>query len=65
MDAPTDEELIAAIPTADFIDYPTAWALQRAGLEHTDPRCSATQASFILCDCGAVEAKWVSLRTAQ
>ena len=66
MASKTDEELIAAIPTGySFIDFPTAWALQRSGLDHRTSRCSAEQADFMLCDCGAVEAKWESLRTVQ
>lgn len=41
------------------LDFPTAWALQRAGgLEH-DERCSAAVTSgAVLCDCGAVQRKW-------
>ena len=42
----------------DFIDFPTAWELQRRGLEHTDQRCSAVQDSGFLCDCGAIETAW-------
>ena len=53
-----------AILTVDFIDYPTAWAIQKAGLAHTDERCSAVQTSgAMLCDCDAVQVRWSELRT--
>ena len=59
-----DDKLIDAIPDGrDFIDFPTAWALQRAGLKHTDQRCSAVQTDgTLLCDCGAVEDRWAAIR---
>lgn len=50
----------------DFLDFPTAWAIQRQGVEHTDQRCSAVQTDGVmLCDCGAVEAEWKRLRAAR
>ncbi len=46
----------------DFLDFPTAWSIQRAyELEHDD-RCSYIQAACFLCDCGAVRKKWEELR---
>lgn len=52
----------------DFLDFPTAWAIQRAGgLEHR-PRCSSVpgwdpiSGPGFLCDCGAVETEWRRLR---
>ena len=58
-----DKQLIEAIPEAGFIDNPTAWALQRAGLEHDGDRCSAVQTDGVrLCDCGAVEDRWAAIR---
>ena len=49
----------------DFIDYPTGWAIQKAGLEHTDQQCSAAQTSgAMLCDCDALPLKWAELKTA-
>lgn len=48
----------------DFLDFPTAWAIQRRGVEHTDSRCSAVQAGgAMLCDCGAIEAEWRRLHS--
>lgn len=50
----------------DFIDYPTAWDIQRsvgATLDH-HPRCSSVpgwdpiSGPGLLCDCGAVVAEW-------
>src|SRR4051812_36792920 len=57
----------------DFLDYPTAWQIQREvgeSLEH-DPRCSSVPkpnarmgdldrlaGPGLLCDCGAVEREW-------
>lgn len=49
----------------DFLDFPTAWAIQDAGLDHLDPRCSAVQTDCFLCDCGAVEKRWEELRAAR
>ena len=47
----------------DFIDYPTGWAIQRMGLEHSDPRCSAEQTGgAMLCDCKALVYKWAELK---
>lgn len=48
----------------DFIDYPTGWAIQAMGLEHTDSRCSAAQTAAFLCDCDALPLKWAELKTA-
>jgi hypothetical protein len=49
----------------DMLDYPTAWEIQRRGVEHTDPRCSAVQTDGgMLCDCGAVQAAWEKHRAA-
>lgn len=49
----------------DFIDYPTGWAIQRAGLEHVDSRCSAVQTEgALLCDCNALPLEWARLKTA-
>ncbi len=50
----------------DFIDYPTGWAIQKAGvLKHTDPRCSAVQTGgAMLCDCNALPLEWARLKTA-
>jgi hypothetical protein len=52
----------------DFLDFPTAWAIQRAGgLDH-HPRCSSVpgwdpiSGPGFLCDCGAIEAEWKRLR---
>ncbi|HEX3649579.1 MAG TPA: hypothetical protein VHV49_14230 [Pseudonocardiaceae bacterium] len=63
------DELLALVAQRDFLDFPTAWAIQRAGIEHTSPKCSAVPGSnggmggpFFLCDCGAVEARWEELR---
>jgi hypothetical protein len=55
-------ELMAMVAERDFCDFPTAWAIQRAGIEHIDRRCSAAQTAAWLCDCGAVEARWRELR---
>lgn len=64
-----DEALRAKVRELDYIDYPTAWAIQFAGLTHLDARCSAVEGSHggmggpaFLCDCGAVEARWAELR---
>jgi hypothetical protein len=50
----------------EMIDYPTGWAIQRRGIEHIDPRCSAVQTAPdgdtrrapFLCDCGAIIKAW-------
>ncbi|HEY0641256.1 MAG TPA: RusA family crossover junction endodeoxyribonuclease [Pseudonocardiaceae bacterium] len=43
----------------DMLDFPTAWEIQRRGVTHTDPRCSAVRTDgAMLCDCGAVTAEW-------
>lgn len=54
--------LMAMVAERDFCDYPTAWAIQEEGIEHTDARCSAVQSAAFLCDCGAVLARWRELR---
>jgi hypothetical protein len=50
----------------DFLDYPTAWAIQNEvgpSLDH-DPKCSSVPGHHpmagpaFLCDCGAVEREW-------
>jgi len=47
----------------DVLDYPKAWAIQEQGVDHTTPRCSAEQTGgAMLCDCGAVQARWEQLR---
>jgi hypothetical protein len=47
----------------DYLDFPTAWALTREGLLHTDRRCSYVQTwGGLLCDCGAVEREWARRR---
>lgn len=56
------EALLAKVLERDFIDYPTGWAIQAAGLTHTDARCSAVQTLAFLCDCGAVQVRWAELR---
>jgi hypothetical protein len=55
----------------DFLDFPTAWAIQdRGGLEH-HPRCSSVpgwsrlSGPGLLCDCGAVPKEWERLAAAQ
>lgn len=53
------------IVRTDFIDYPTAWAIQRhVELEH-HPDCSSIEASIggrggagFLCDCAAMPVEW-------
>lgn len=43
----------------DFLDFPSAWAIQRAGIDHKSPDCSAVQTrGALLCDCGAVSDEW-------
>lgn len=53
----------------EFLDYPTAWAIQKSHgneLEH-HPRCSSVpgwdplSGPGFLCDCGAVEDEWKRL----
>lgn len=39
-----------------FLDFPTAWAIQRGSTLPHDPRCSSTQG--LLCDCGGVQSEW-------
>lgn len=49
----------------DYIDYPTAWAIQKDGLNHTDDLCSAVQTNgAMLCDCDALPLRWAELKTA-
>lgn len=46
-----------------FIDFPTGWAIQKAGLAHTDPKCSAEQTGgAMLCDCDALYPRWQEQR---
>lgn len=51
----------------DFLDYPTAWTIQREGVEHFSTECSAVPPEegghplggpALLCDCGAVVEEW-------
>ena len=50
----------------DFIDFPTAWAIQNTMNEHLehDPKCSSVEGwhplsgPAFLCDCGAVIRTW-------
>lgn len=55
-------DLLAKVLERDFVDFPTAWSIQAAGLTHTSAECSAVQSRGFLCDCGAVEARWADLR---
>lgn len=49
----------------DHIDFPTAWAIQRVGLDHTDQKCSAVQTNgAMLCDCKALPIRWAELKAA-
>lgn len=64
----TPEALLAKVAERDFIDFPTAWAIQEScQLEHNE-RCSSVpgwhpmSGSALLCDCGAIEAHWEKLR---
>jgi len=47
-----------------FLDYPTAWAIQRQSLLTHHPRCSSVKGwdpisgPHFLCDCGAVMREW-------
>lgn len=62
----SEQELRAKAVERDFLDFPTAWAIQHAGVTHTDDRCSAVQCvGSMLCDCGAVETRWYELRGGQ
>lgn len=46
----------------DFLDFDTAWRIARAGINHTDPRCSYIQTEGgLLCDCGAIQTEWARL----
>lgn len=58
----------------DFIDYPTGWELQRAGLQHVTLACSAVPPDQggsplggpgFLCDCAALPYAWVERCVAQ
>ena len=50
----------------DFLDFPTAWSIQRRRGEYLGhhPRCSSVpgwdpiSGPAFLCDCGAVEREW-------
>lgn len=45
----------------DFLDFPTAWRIQGAGVACA-PDCSAVVFNGgFLCDCGAVRAEWERL----
>lgn len=54
--------LLAKVLERDFIDFPTGFAIQWAGLTHVSPKCSAVQDLAFLCDCGALETRWIGLR---
>lgn len=40
----------------DFLDFPTAWAIQNTMNEHVkhDSKCSSVKADCFLCDCGGL-----------
>lgn len=42
----------------DFIDYPTGWALQRAGVSHLETCSAELTDGAMLCDCRAIYARW-------
>lgn len=56
---------------SDFLDFPTAWKIQKE-IGHTldhHPDCSSVEGSnggmgggMWLCDCGAIQRHWESLR---
>lgn len=55
--------------SADFCDFPTAWAIQAELPESAhDPKCSSVpghhplSGPHLLCDCGAVQGEWERLR---
>lgn len=58
---------MAACP--NYLDFPTAWAIQKhqAGVTHKE-RCSSVpewhplSGPAILCDCGAVEAEYAKIK---
>lgn len=56
----------------DFLDFPTAWAIQNKALDQGPalthhPKCSSVpgwsplSGRGLLCDCGAVQQEWVRL----
>lgn len=46
-----------------YIDYPTAWAIQRAGGINHQAACSAQQTGgAMLCDCNGLVYKWADLK---
>lgn len=57
----------------DFLDYPTAWAIQKEAGETLDhhPKCSSVprkgsmSGPGFLCDCGALEREWERRKTEQ
>jgi hypothetical protein len=66
-----DQDLLAMVAERDFLDFPTAWAIQEAGgLPHHE-RCSSVEGwhplsgPALLCDCGAVKLRWEELRAFQ
>jgi len=62
-DCSVSPELLAAATTRDYLDIPAAWLICREGLTHTSPECSyVTEQGALLCDCGAVEARWEQIR---
>lgn len=42
----------------DFLDFPTAWDIQREGDADGDELCSSVYSIAFLCDCGAVPNEW-------
>lgn len=54
----------------NYLDFPTAWAIQRAGGFAHHERCSSVPSEdpitgpAFLCDCGAVTREWRRLREA-
>lgn len=42
----------------DFIDYPTAFEIQRTSTLEHDSVCSFVSAGFMLCDCEAMPLEW-------
>jgi len=52
----TEEVIKGMEKCPDFLDFPTAWAIQNTMNKHVkhDPKCSSIQANCFLCDCGGV-----------
>lgn len=51
----------------DFLDFPTAWKIQKETKLKHDPKCSSVpgwhpmSGSHFLCDCGAMVDEWKRL----